>query len=75
MKDLSGNTIYICPQCKDGNFKTIKDEAELSSARSNYLIKEKERKEKEEEQNKFRKEFQEERKKHIQKSPFRKDKI
>lgn len=51
MKDMNGNTIYICPKCKDGVFKTIQDSGELIEARNNYIIKEEERKKYEAEQN------------------------
>lgn len=51
-KDMVGETIYLCPQCKDENFKSIKTDNDLVMARANYLTQEEKRKKlKEEESN------------------------
>lgn len=58
-KDMVGEVIYLCPQCKDENFGNIKDDNELVSLRANYLIRESKRKQEEEKQHKLRKELSE----------------
>ncbi len=47
-KDMNGEIIYLCSQCKDENFAIIKSSDDLISMRANYLTKESKRKEEQE---------------------------
>ena len=58
-KDMVGETIYLCPQCKDENFGDVMNANDLVSLRANYLTKENKRKQDNEKEQTKRKELSE----------------